>query len=92
MTIVIKDGKIKDVSVKITDDDSEDPESNDLYFGYAADGRSKGGRHYTGIPDQIKDKQSSSGPDTVSGATYSSKAMISAAKKALSEAENPDAE
>ena len=92
MTIVIKDGEIKDVSVKITDDDSEDPESNDLYFGYAADGRSKGGRHYTGIPDQIKEKQDSSGLDAVSGATYSSKAMISAAKKALSEAENPDAE
>ena len=92
MTIIIKDGEIKDASVKITDDDSEDPESNDLYFGYAADGRSKGGRHYTGILDQIIEKQSSSGLDAVSGATYSSKAMISAAKKALSEAENPDAQ
>ena len=91
VTIVIKDGKITDVSVKKTDDDSEDPESNDLYFGYAADGRSKKGKHYDGIPDQIKDRQSSSGLDAVSGATYSSKAMIKAAEKALSDAENPDA-
>ncbi len=91
VTIVIKDGKITDVSAKITDDDSEDPESNDLYFGYAANGRSTSGKRYTGIPDQIIEKQSASGLDAVSRATYSSKAMISAAKKALSQAENPDA-
>ena len=91
VTIVIKDGKIKDVSVKKTDDDSEDPESNELYFGYAADGRTKKGKHYDGIPDQIIDRQSSSGLDAISGATYSSKAMIKAAEKALSDAENPDA-
>ena len=91
VTIVIKDGKITDVSVKKTDDDSEDPESNELYFGYAADGRTKKGKHYDGIPDQIKDHQSSSGLDAISGATYSSKAMIKAAEKALSDAENPDA-
>ena len=89
--VIIKDGKITDVSVKKTDDDSEDPESNELYFGYAADGRTKKGKHYDGIPDQIKDHQSSSGLDAVSGATYSSKAMIKAAEKALSDAENPDA-
>ena len=80
-----------EVSVKKTDDDSEDPESNELYFGYAADGRTKKGKHYDGIPDQIKDHQSSSGLDAISGATYSSKAMIKAAEKALSDAENPDA-
>ena len=91
MTITIKDGKITDVSVKKTDDDSEDPESNELYFGYAADGRSYKGKHYAGIPGQIIDRQSASGLDAVSGATYSSRAMLKAAEKALSDAENPDA-
>jgi uncharacterized protein with FMN-binding domain len=44
------------------------------------------------MPGQIIDRQSASGLDTVSGATYSSRTMIKAAEKALSDAENPDAD
>ncbi len=85
--IKIKDGKIKDVSVKKKDDESEDPKGNEKYFKYAAKGRD----HSTGIPKQIKENQSASDLDAVSGATQSSKAMKKAAKEALSDARNPDA-
>ena len=53
---------------------------------YAVKGRTKKGKTYKGIPEQAIDAQSASGLDTVSGATYSSKAIIKALKEAVEDA------
>lgn len=91
VTIKVEDGKITKVTTERRDDESEDPSENESYMKYATEGRTRNGKTYPGIPDQILDSQSASGLDAVSGATYSSRAIIEAAKKAVSDAKNPDA-
>ena len=91
VTIKVEDGEITKVTTERKDDESEDPSENESYMKYATDGRTRKGKTYPGIPDQILDSQSASGLDAVSGATYSSRAIIEAAKKAVSDAKNPDA-
>lgn len=73
MTVEISGGKITDVhSVSITSKDEEDK----LYMNDAVNG----------IVPKIKQKGNANGVDVVSGATYSSKALIEGCKKALREA------
>jgi len=86
VTVTVKDGKIADIRAERVDDESEDPEENALYMNYAVKGRTKKGKTYKGIPEQAIDAQSASGLDTVSGATYSSKAIIKALKEAVEDA------
>ena len=85
-TIVIEDGKIVSIDVERINDISEDPDTNTLYLNYAVNGRTRKGVEYRGIISQILDQQGTGNIDVVSGATYSSKAILDSVKKALAEA------
>lgn len=87
VTVTIEGGKIKSVKAEKKDDESEYPEDNEIYMNWAANGRKKNGKTLPGIPRQVTDAQKASGLDAVSGATYSSRAMIKAVKEALEDAE-----
>lgn len=84
--ITIENGEIAQASVETSDDLSDNPEENERYFLYAAEGRTRKGQWYEGIINQILSKQSADDLDVVSSATYSSEAMIRAAKEALNAA------
>ena len=83
VTIVIKDGRIASVEAVKGTDDSEEPELNETYMGYAVNGRTRKDVDYAGVPQQIVDKQGADAIDAVSGATYSSRAIIEAAQQAF---------
>ena len=83
VSVTIEDGKITDVAAVRTEDRSEFPEDNEEYLDYAINGRVRKEINYTGIPSQIIDNQTADTVDTVSGATYSSRAIQTAAQEAL---------
>lgn len=83
VSVTIEGGKITDVAAVRTEDRSEFPEDNEEYLDYAISGRTRKGVDYTGIPAQIIDNQTADTVDTVSGATYSSRAIQNAAQEAL---------
>ena len=83
--VVVEGGGITSVSVERINDESDDPSENESYMKYAVNGR----RSTAGIPDQVLQKQSGDGLDAVSGATYSSAAVIEAVRNALAAAANP---
>jgi len=83
--VVVEGGGITSVSVERINDESDDPSENESYMKYAVNGR----RSTAGIPDQVLQKQSGDGLDAVSGATYSSAAVIEAVGNALAAAVNP---
>lgn len=82
-TVVIEEGVITRIEVS-----TDDGGNNEAYISYAVNGMTKRGKHIPGVPEQIIDKQSLDGIDAVSGATYSSKAVKEAVKKALEQALN----
>ena len=83
VSVTIEDGKITDVAAVRTEDRSEFPEDNEEYLDYAINGRVRKEINYAGIPSQIIDNQTADTVDTVSGATYSSRAIQTAAQEAL---------
>jgi uncharacterized protein with FMN-binding domain len=83
VSITIENGKITAVTVEKGEDTSYDPNGNDSFLKYAIEGRTRKNVKYIGIVNQIIQKQSADNIDVVSGATYSSKSIAEAAKKAL---------
>ena len=83
VSVTITDGIITNIGTSFGEDLSEDPEENDYFINYALNGRKKGNTFYTGIPSQIKEKQSTEGVDIVSGATFTSQTLISLCEQAL---------
>ena len=82
-SVLIENDIIKSIMPRITQDQSDDPDANVTYFGYAVNGRTRRGVNYPGIPAQILEKQSVDGVDVVTGATYSSNSILKAVKDAL---------
>ncbi len=91
MTCEIVDGRIAEITAVLQNDISEDPESNETYFGYAVNGRTRRKVEYIGILQQIVDLANyetlEEDVDVVSGATYSSEAMKNGAVMMLEVAE-----
>jgi uncharacterized protein with FMN-binding domain len=83
VSITIENGKITVVTVEKGEDTSYDPNGNDSFLKYAIEGRTRKNVKYIGIVNQIIQNQSADNIDVVSGATYSSKSIAEAAKKAL---------
>ena len=84
MTIRVEEGKISRVSVSKGEDESDSPEDNDFYLGWAVNGRTRSGQFYPGLPAQIVSSQSAD-VDTITGATYSSGTIRSIAAQIISE-------
>ena len=84
VTIRVEEGKISRVSVSKGEDESDSPEDNDFYLGWAVNGRTRSGQFYPGLPAQIVSSQSAD-VDTISGATYSSGTIRSIAAQIISE-------
>lgn len=86
--LTVKDGLISDVAV--TTDGAYDADENGTYLGYALNGRTRKGVTYPGIKEALVGKsateESVNGWDAVSGATYSSKAVKTAALEAIQSA------
>lgn len=84
-TIHMQDGKIIQAEAESQDID----DGSKTYFDYAVNGRTrtKDGVTvtYASVLQQMVDKQSVDGIDTVSGATYTSEAIIEGAKQALAQ-------
>jgi uncharacterized protein with FMN-binding domain len=79
--VVIQDGKISNVAYSASNFDG-----NDTYATKAMDGTKK----ITGIHDLILQKQGTTGVDTVSGATCTSNAILTAVASALDKAVSTD--
>ena len=92
VTVVIENGRITGVEAAKTADESDEPELNATYMGYAVNGRTRRSIEYPGIPGQIIEKQSADSVDAVSGATYSSEAIRNAVLQALSGGAPEDAD
>ena len=86
VNVVIEDGAIAAIEAIKTADESDDPELNDTYLGYAVNGRTRIGVEYAGIPAQILKKQGIDEIDAVSGATYSSEVIRELSGEALAKA------
>ena len=84
VTVLVEEGKISRVSVSKGEDESDSPEDNDFYLGWAVNGRTRSGQLYPGLPAQIVSSQSAD-VDTISGATYSSGTIRSIAVQIISE-------
>lgn len=82
-TITMQGGKI--IKCEAESDDIDD--ISKTYFGYAINGRTRRGVTYTSILTQIVDNNLADNIDTVSGATYSSDAIIKGAKLAIEESQ-----
>ena len=81
--IAVTDGVINNIAVEKIEDTSEEPDLNDTYLDYAINGRTRKSVWYEGVVNQIFTKQSADEIDVVSGATYSSNAITTAAQEAL---------
>ena len=90
VSVVVENGVITNVSAERHDDISDEDmwEDNASYFAYAMNGRTVKGVTYTGVLDQIIQKQSADSIDVVSKSTYSSKSLQEAAQLALKELKN----
>ena len=84
VTIRVEDGKISRVSVSKGEDESDSPEDNEFYLGWAVNGRTRSGQFHPGVPAQIVSSQNAD-VDIVSGATYSSDTIRSIAARIISE-------
>ena len=81
VTVIITDGRIETMKYEVTDDGSLEGIDNEPYIRRALDEEQEGS-----ISARIISKGSADNVDAVSGATYTSYAMITAAKLALAEA------
>ena len=88
--LVVQDGVLTSVTVTKENDTSESPEDNERYLDYAIHGRTYKNVWYEGLVSQILQKQSADEVDAVSRATYSSRAIQSAAQQALEQAKKPE--
>ena len=83
VSVTTADGKITEVTVTSSVD-----ETNQRYMNFALNGRTRSGKTYTSIPSQLVGIKvtdiSAKSVDAVSGATYSSNAILQAVKNALS--------
>lgn len=77
VTVTVSGGQISDISARIKNDRSEDPESNDAYVRRAV----------KKLSSVIIANQGIGGVDVISNATYSSNAFLSAASSAIASAE-----
>ena len=83
VTVIIGKGKIADIQVEKLDDRSDYPDDNDVYLDYAINGRTRKNVWYEGVVKQMLTAQNAEQIDVVSSATYSSNAIVSAAREAL---------
>lgn len=86
MSITIENDLISEISVLRTADQSEDPDANETYFNYAINGRTRKGVFYPGVISQLLEGQSADELDAVSSATYTSNALIKAAREVFAAA------
>lgn len=84
--LVVQDGALTTVTVTKENDTSESPEDNERYLDYAINGRTYRNTWFEGVVSQILQKQGADEVDAVSRATYSSRAIQSAAQQALEQA------
>ena len=80
-SVTIKGGQIESVNVS-----NDDTGENESYINYAINGKTTKKGTWTGIVEQIKVNQNTDEYEAVSGATYSSKAIIASVNDALSKA------
>ena len=85
VTVTVAGGVVTDVQITRENDTSENPADNRRYLDRARDGRTDLSVPEPGLVSQILQKQSTDGVDLVSGATYSSRAALSAAAQALAQ-------
>ena len=90
VNVTITDGAIASIDVLREDDTSDEPDDNIPYLNNAINGRTYKNVWYEGVVKQIVDKQSADNVDVVSKATYSSKAIQTAAQDALNQAKRTD--
>lgn len=83
VTVKVRSGDIAQVSVRKKNDHSDDPDTNDIFLDMAVHG--DGGS--AGVPASIVTHNGVEGVDVVSGATFSSNAIIAAAGRALQSAQ-----
>ena len=88
--LVVQEGVLTSVTVTKENDTSESPEDNERYLDYAINGRTYKNTWYEGLVSQILQKQGADEVDAVSRATYSSRAIQSAAQQALEQAKKPE--
>ncbi len=81
-TVTIENGKITEVTCQQGESSS--------FWRNAFGGTNKKGVYTSGIRDKILENQGVSDADAVTGATFSSKAIIGSVKDALEQAKNPD--
>ncbi len=95
LTVTVKDGVvagISDIHGSATGGEGDavlspyNADDNDVYLGYAKDGRTRKGVEYVGVVNQLLKGTSSSAVTVVSGATYSSRAIAKAYDAALEQA------
>ena len=88
--ITVSGGSVTSVLVTKENDTSESPEDNRRYLDRAKNGRTVQDVVYEGLVSQIMRRQSADEADLISGATYSSQAIQSAAQQALAQAKQPE--
>ena len=86
VSVTVSGGVVTDVQAVTENDTSESPADNKRYFDRAKNGRTINDVHQAGIVEQILGRQSADSVDAISGATYSSLAIQSAAAQALAQA------
>ncbi len=95
LTVTVKDGAVAGISGihgSATGNAGDavlspyNADDNDVYLGYAADGRTRKGIEYVGVVNQLLKGTASSAVTVVSGATYSSRAIAKAYDAALEQA------
>ncbi len=95
LTVTVKDGavtNISDIHGSATGNAGDavlnpyNADDNDVYLGYAKDGRTRKGVEYVGVVNQLLKGTASSSVTVVSGATYSSRAIAKAYDAALEQA------
>ena len=95
LTVTVKDGAvagISDIHGSATGNAGDavltpyNADDNDVYLGYAKDGRTRKGVEYVGVVNQLLKGTASSAVTVVSGATYSSRAIAKAYDAALEQA------
>ena len=95
LTVTVKDDAvtgISDIHGSATGNEGDavlspyNADDNDVYLGYAKDGRTRKNVEYVGVVNQLLKGTSSSSITVVSGATYSSRAIAKAYDAALTQA------